>query len=76
MADDIQDDGPLEPLLQGVRVLDFGRCIAGPFCAAMLVLLCHKVRRRFTALQCGQCPRAPASATLRRKRSVVIESAT
>ena len=27
---------PLEPLLQGVRVLDFGRYIAGPFCAAML----------------------------------------
>ena len=44
MADDIQDDGPLEPLLQGVRVLDFGRCIAGPFCAAMLVLLCYKSR--------------------------------
>ena len=30
------DDEPLEPLLQGVRVLDFGRYIAGPFCAAML----------------------------------------
>ena len=35
MADDIEDHGPLEPLLQGVRVLDFGCCIAGPFCAAM-----------------------------------------
>ena len=30
------DEEPLEPLLQGVRVLDFGRYIAGPFCAAML----------------------------------------
>lgn len=36
MAEDIEDEGPLEPLLQGVRVLDFGRYIAGPFCAAML----------------------------------------
>ncbi len=36
MAEDIDDGGPLEPLLQGVRVLDFGRYIAGPFCAAML----------------------------------------
>lgn len=36
MAEDIEDEGPVEPLLQGVRVLDFGRYIAGPFCAAML----------------------------------------
>jgi crotonobetainyl-CoA:carnitine CoA-transferase CaiB-like acyl-CoA transferase len=27
---------PAEALLEGVRVLDFGRYIAGPFCAAML----------------------------------------
>ena len=36
MAQDTEEEGPLEPLLQGVRVLDFGRYIAGPFCAAML----------------------------------------
>lgn len=30
----------------------------------VLVLLCHKRRRRLTELQCGQCPRALASATL------------
>ena len=36
MAEDTDDEGPLEPLLQGLRVLDFGRYIAGPFCAAML----------------------------------------
>ena len=43
---------------------------------AILVLLCHKRRRRFTELQCGQCPRATARAMPSRKRSVVIESAT
>ena len=26
----------MAPLLQGIRVLDFGRYIAGPYCAAML----------------------------------------
>ena len=36
MPGDYDDEEPLEPLLQGVRVLDFGRYIAGPFCAAML----------------------------------------
>ena len=31
--------------------------------AKVLVLLCHKRRRRFTELQCGQCPSAIARAT-------------
>lgn len=38
-----------------------------------LVLLCHKRRRRFTELQCGQCPKVIARATPSCKRSVVIE---
>lgn len=41
-----------------------------------LVLLCHKRRRRFTELQCGQCPRAIARATPSWKRNVVIEFVT
>lgn len=35
----------------------------------VLFLLCHKCRPRFTELQCGQCPRALARATLSWKRS-------
>jgi broad specificity phosphatase PhoE len=31
---------------------------------SVLVLLCHKRSRALMAAQCGQCPRAPASATL------------
>ena len=41
-----------------------------------LVLLCHKSKRKFTELQCGQCPSALARAMLKRSRSVVIESGT
>ena len=39
----------------------------------VLVLLCHKRRRRFIELQCGQCPRTIARATPSWKRNVVIE---
>jgi hypothetical protein len=39
-----------------------------------LILLCHKRNLGLIQLQCGQCPRALASGTLRRRRSVVIES--
>ena len=43
-----------------------------------LILLCHKFNLGLVLWQwqCGQCPRALASATLRRRRSVVIESGT
>ena len=40
----------------------------------LLVLLCHKFNFGLIQLQCGQCPRALASATLKRSRKVVIES--
>lgn len=26
----------MSSVLEGIRVLDFGRCIAGPFCATLL----------------------------------------
>src|SRR3989442_14548820 len=34
-----QSEGPMRDVLAGVRVLDFGRYIAGPYCAALLAEL-------------------------------------
>jgi len=31
-----QSEGPTRDVLAGIRVLDFGRYIAGPYCAALL----------------------------------------
>ena len=38
-------DGALDGVLDGVRVLDFGRYIAGPYCAALLADLGAEVIR-------------------------------
>jgi hypothetical protein len=59
------DDTPLRMVHSTFSILEIN-----------LVLLCHKRRRRFTELQCGQCPRAVAMATPSCKRSDVIEFAT
>lgn len=42
----------------------------------LLVLLCHKYNLGLIQLQCGQWPKVVASAMLKRRRSVVIESGT
>ncbi len=74
----------MAPLLQGIRVLDFGRYIAGPYCAAMLaeygadVIRIEKIggsEDRFTA------PLADGAGSLflqmnRNKRSITLDPAS
>ena len=74
----------MAPLLQGIRVLDFGRYIAGPYCAAMLaeygadVIRIEKIggsEDRFTA------PLAHGAGSLflqmnRNKRSITLDPAS
>ena len=80
MHDSFMPFGGMVPLV----LMQFGEVIFGGVGSglygmlifAILVLLCHKCNLESTQLQCGQCPSALASAPLKRRRSVVIESGT
>ena len=51
----MDQNGTARPLLEGIRVLDFGRYIAGPYCAALLGDLGAEVIR-VLVLQCQAQP--------------------